>query len=175
MKFALALVVAVASMVKADDKGGFAASCKHLALVEHNNHTGLRAECQATGNTTQCSILDLNECYMYKRTTGNIEASDEGGFNHISDVKTCALDGFTMSCQILRDTYKRREVWLNRTISNDGGYLRCFANRADAPLDCATRPAFSDSDRPSEALVLLPTFGPTSAFVVFLFALVWYK
>lgn len=75
MKYTVALVIAALATVKA--KGvGYDATCGFAALVEHNNHTGLRAICE-TGNTTQCSILDLNDCFELNRVTGNIKPKDK--------------------------------------------------------------------------------------------------
>lgn len=49
--------------------GGYSLNCRNMSLVNLNQkHLGLRAYCDTTTGTPQCSILDLDLCY---RTKGN--------------------------------------------------------------------------------------------------------
>ncbi|KAI0376030.1 hypothetical protein F5Y04DRAFT_286350 [Hypomontagnella monticulosa] len=150
MKFTIALIIATVATVAAlkPKFNGYDTTCGFAALVEHNNHTALRAICE-TSNTTQCSILDLNNCFEWRQSNSNIMPKDKGGFGRYANHCRLLSDGTTMTCQILRDIYKLRDAFLEDTISNDGGRLRCFDNLADTPPDCATREAF-----PSEAQAL---------------------
>lgn len=81
MKFTLVPIIAMAATAKAmfdtETVGGYATSCKHMALVEQNKHTGLRAECQVGGNATQCSILDLNDCFGMNEIRRNLQPIDK--------------------------------------------------------------------------------------------------
>lgn len=80
----LTFAVAMVSMVQAEGDrvpevgvGGFMDSCINISLVYENHHIALRAECQASGNTTQCSILGLNPCFVYQTQTNHIEWVDK--------------------------------------------------------------------------------------------------
>ncbi|KAI1391983.1 uncharacterized protein F4822DRAFT_441161 [Hypoxylon trugodes] len=166
------LIIAMAVVSMAVNPGYFlgnlSSNCEHFALVMQNNHTGLRAQCQGHGNTTQCSILDLNDCFGYITANHGFDPVDHGGFNRYMHPKTCRLESdLRLDCQLLSDIHRRIFADLNRGVVNDEGWLKCFENKAVAPPDCATRPAFSDGGHLSGTRSLVASFGMVGAFVAF--------
>ncbi|XXG97658.1 hypothetical protein Hte_003965 [Hypoxylon texense] len=176
----LAFIIVIVSVVRADDiyipeagRGGFVNDCTGISLVKENHHVGLRAQCRAPGNKTQCTILDLNSCFSYDSRTNSLEYVDNGDLSRYSPPNSCYLknDGRDLNCQLLRDSYNRQTMFLNWSITNDEGTLTCFEHRGTTPPDCATRKSYGAS--PSKAQTLVSPIPMAVLVAVFVAALVF--
>ncbi|KAI6083050.1 hypothetical protein F4821DRAFT_245541 [Hypoxylon rubiginosum] len=164
--------------------GGYSLNCRNMSLVNLNQkHLGLRAYCDTTTGTPQCSILDLDLCYRTKGNDLKLDPMDNGKLSSNCSMDTCSLGGGGYSatqlhCRCRHDTRRHKHspssTDTNALMSNDNGFLKCFDNNATFESDCTQKPAVrrgSGNRYPVPSWTLIFLFGPL--YLAFFYGAGW--
>ncbi|KAI1082892.1 hypothetical protein F5B20DRAFT_530771 [Whalleya microplaca] len=137
----LRLLMLGAFVASTNADGGYNSNCKNIAVTVRNGHLALRADCKTNSGSTQCSLLDLNDCYG--TDNGYVKPKDGGHFNDLCLPEKSRLDGSKLwnYCRKKKPGQNpgTRRTWIdtNELITSDNGTLKCFEHRATTPTDCA--------------------------------------
>ncbi|KAI0008513.1 hypothetical protein F4779DRAFT_435303 [Xylariaceae sp. FL0662B] len=147
----LRLVLLCTFIMKITADGGYLEDCQNMTVTETNGHLGLKADCKTSAGSTQCSLLDLNDCYG--ADAGRIVPEDGGHFNDACFPQDCQLDGSTLMCRCYKHPqdvgggHRASRIDTNELITSDNGIIKCFDHRATTPSNCTQIVQKSDASR----------------------------